>query len=84
MTKLSYKDKLRQTDREAFFTFISAIFITVVFWGSIWLFKDSDTTIFSMPLWFVASCLVGYLISIVVVLFLVKFCFKNIDFDEND
>lgn len=67
----------KQLDKEAIYTLGAAILITVVFWLAIFFTKDSSTSIFNMPLWFVLSCLGGYVLSVVVVIALVKLGMKN-------
>ncbi|WP_281757866.1 YhdT family protein [Succinatimonas hippei] len=89
MTKMT-QDKLKQTfrqmDKEALSTLITAAIITVYFWLTILIFKDDiSLTLFSMPLWFVLSCIGGYLLSIVAVIILVRKFMKNFsltDFDD--
>lgn len=81
---LSYKEKFVQIDKEALYTLLAAIFITILFWAFIFIFKDTQTTFFYMPLWFVTSCIGGYLLSIIVVIVLIKFCFKNFSLEEKD
>ncbi len=81
---LSYKEKFIQIDKEALYTLLAALFITIVFWLCIFLFKDTNTTLFYMPLWFVSSCIGGYLLSIVVVIVLIKFYFKNFNLEEKE
>lgn len=72
-----YAAKFKQLDAEALYTFLGAIFITVVFWLSIFLTHDSEVAIMQLPLWFVLSCLGGYVLSVLVVIFLVKFLLKH-------
>ena len=89
MTKL-HQDKLKQTfrqmDKEAFSTFITAVIITVYFWFTVFIFKDDiSLTLFSMPIWFVLSCIGGYILSVIAVIVLVRKFMKNFslaDFDN--
>ena len=89
MTKL-HQDKLKQTfrqmDKEAFSTFITAVIITVYFWLTVFIFKDDiSLTLFSMPIWFVLSCIGGYILSVIAVIVLVRKFMKNFslaDFDD--
>lgn len=74
-----YAAQFKQMDKEAWATLGAAVLITVVFWGVIALTHDLDLTFLTMPLWFVLSCIGGYLFSIVVVLFLVKKLMKNLE-----
>ncbi len=81
---LNYKEKFRQMDREALATTVCAVVITLFFWGAIFLFKDSPAEIMTMPLWFVISCLGGYLLSVVGVIFIVRVIFKDFELDDKD
>lgn len=89
MTK-QHQDKLKQTflqmDKEAFSTFITAVIITVYFWLTVFIFKDDiSLTLFSMPIWFVLSCIGGYILSVIAVIVLVRKFMKNFslaDFDD--
>ena len=89
MTK-QHQDKLKQTflqmDKEAFSTFITAVIITVYFWLTVFIFKDDiSLTLFSMPIWFVLSCIGGYILSLIAELVLVRKFMKNFslaDFDD--
>ena len=70
MRKLTYKEKFIQMDREAAATAICAVVIMAAFWAALLLLKDSPETLFEMPLWFSVSCLGGYVLSVVAVIFL--------------
>ena len=82
--KISYKEKFRLMDREALSTLICAVVITAVFWLSMFLLKDYQTTLLKMPLWFVVSCIGGYLLSVIGVIFIVRRYFVNFDLDDED
>lgn len=78
-SQADYAAQFKQMDKEALATLLAAILITLVFWGTIAVTHDLDVTFLTMPLWFVLSCIGGYLFSIVVVLFLVKKLMKNLE-----
>ena len=79
------KEVFRQMDKEALRTFITAIIITVYFWLTIFLFKDDiDVTVLAMPLWFVLSCIGGYLLSVAAIIVLVSKFMKNFSLKEFD
>lgn len=77
----SYKERFVQMDKEALATVLASAAITLYFWLSIWLFKDSAVTVLSLPLWFMLSCIGGYLLSIIAVFILVRRCMKNFPLD---
>lgn len=68
--------------REAVATFIAAVLTMVYFWVAILIFEKSPDTVLHMPLWFMASCVGGYLFSVIAVFWLVKRWFADIDLDE--
>ena len=69
-----YAAMFKQLDAEALYTLLAAILITLVFWLAIYLTHESSVSFWHMPLWFVLSCLGGYVLSVVVVVVLVN-CF---------
>lgn len=77
LTDEQYADTFKQLDAEALYTLIAAIIVTVVFWLAIFLTHDSTVSIWHLPLWFVLSCLGGYVFSVVSVIVLVKGFMKN-------
>lgn len=86
LDEAQYAAMFKQLDKEALYTMIAAIFITLAFWLTIFLSADSDVSLLHMPLWFVISCLGGYVLSVIVVIALVKLGMKNLPLhpDVND
>ncbi|MCK0535033.1 MULTISPECIES: YhdT family protein [unclassified Anaerobiospirillum] len=76
LTHEQYAAQFSQLDSEALYTFLAAVLVTVCFWLAIFLTHDSTVSIWHMPLWFVLSCLGGYVLSVGVVIVLVKFFMK--------
>lgn len=72
-----YAAQFTQLDKEALATVLAAVLITVLFWAAIYFTADIQSSILAMPLWFVISCLGGYLFSIVVVVVLVTKFMSN-------
>ena len=77
-----YDRALIASHREAVATLIAAVFTMIYFWAAILIFEKSPETVLHMPLWFMASCVGGYLFSVIAVLWLVKRWFVDIDLDE--
>ena len=77
-----YDRALIASHREAVVTLIAAVFTMIDFWAAILIFEKSPETVLHMPLWFMASCVGGYLFSVIAVLWLVKRWFADIDLDE--
>ncbi len=80
---LSYSEKFKVMDKEALATLICALLITLFFWGVIFLCADLELFMFGLPLWFILSCLGGYLLSILGVMFILKRYFVNFDLEQD-
>ena len=80
----AYYDALENADREARATFAGALLTALFFWGAIALLKDSERLAAGLPLWFWAAVIGGYVLSVAVVWWLVRFVFRpgNLDFSE--
>ncbi len=84
MKKLTYKEKFIRTDKEAKATFILALMIFIFFFASIFLSMETNIYILGMPLWFVLSCLVGYILSVVGVVVLVRHFMQDFSLDDDE
>lgn len=82
MIKLSRNEKFKQMDKEAIATFIASMVIFIYFWLTIFLFKNSIVYVCYMPLWFVLSCIGGYILSCIIIIILVKFFMKNFSLED--
>ncbi|MGN0908768.1 MAG: YhdT family protein [Succinivibrio sp.] len=80
--ELGYSQKFAAMDREALATVILAVALTVFFWGAVFLLKDRPEFVASMPLWFVVSCIGGYLLSVAGVMVLVRFFMTDFSLGE--
>jgi len=84
--KMSYKEKFIQMNKEAKATWIVAGII-IVFWfiSGFGVYELApEATIFFMPAWFVLSCFGSWILSIVLVVYLVKKVFKDFDLDDDE
>lgn len=81
---LSDREKFQAMDREAMATLVLAIVITAFFWGAIFLLKDTGLMLFSMPMWFMVSCIGGYLLSVGGVIWLVRKVMVDFPLDEEE
>lgn len=77
-----YNRALRASHKEAAATLIAGAVTAAFFWAAIILLQDSEITVFSFPLWFIVSCVGGYLLSVVAVIYLVRRVFVDIDLDK--
>lgn len=77
--RLSYKDAIRRSHREAAYTLAAALLLFLFFWCALFLTADSGVFLFGLPLWFWLSCVGGYLLSVVVVWFIVKKAFRHFE-----
>lgn len=73
-----YAQMFKQLDHESLATLVTAVLITLFFWLAIFLTCDSSSKFLHMPLWFVLSCLGGYIISVAGVIVLVKYFLKDL------
>lgn len=82
---LGYKEAVRQSHKEAFYTLLAAAFLCIFFWLAIFVTVDSDIFLLGMPFWFWLSCFGGYVLSVAVVCVLVKvlFCNFSLNFKED-
>lgn len=79
LSDLTYSQALSEANRQAFFSVLAALLITVFFWGGVYFTYDSLLAWWGLPLWFWLSCVIGYFFSIVVVYILVHYFFRPID-----
>jgi uncharacterized membrane protein YhdT len=77
-----YAKKFVQMDKEALYTLILSVVIFVFFWGAIFILQNCQATLWQMPLWFVISCIGGYLLSVVGVAVLIKYFIKDFDLED--
>ena len=77
-----YDRALAASHREAALTIGAAAVTMLYFWGALLLLEDSSETFCSLPLWFAAACLGGYVLSVVLVWLLVRCFFEDIDLDQ--
>lgn len=82
MPPTTYQQAHHQSNQEASFCLVGALFVTIFFWGAIFFTKDSLTVFFGIPIWFWLSCIGGYILSVAVVWILIGFKMKNFDFDD--
>lgn len=80
----SYSEKFVAMDREALATTILAVIITIFFWGAVFLLKNSSVFVASMPLWFVVSCIGGYLLSVAGVIILTRYFMTDFSLGEEN
>ena len=80
----AYYEALENADREARATIAGALLVALFFWGAIALLKDSERVFEGLPLWFWAAVIGGYVLSVAVVWWLVRFVFRSgtLDFSE--
>ncbi|MBR0596710.1 YhdT family protein [Sinanaerobacter chloroacetimidivorans] len=87
--KLSEKDRNRQMNKEALWSI--GLYVVFFLW---WYFtgygigeatSPADYTyVMGLPLWFFLSCVMGWVLTSVGVIILVKVIFKDFDLDSDD
>lgn len=84
MHKMTEKEKFIQMNKEAKATWIAAAVI-MVFWFAtgigIYEIFGAEWTILGMPAWVIISCVGSWILSIIAVVYLVRFVFKDFDLD---
>ena len=78
----SYARKFEQMDREAAWTLAVAVAVFVCFWAAVLLFRHDEVYVLGLPLWFVLSCLGGYVLSVAAVAVLVRLGMRDFPFDD--
>lgn len=79
-----YARKFVQMDKEALYTLILALVIFVFFWGAVFALQNCYVFLWQMPLWFVVSCVGGYILSVIGVLVLIKYFMKDFDLEDKE
>ena len=85
MDKMSYKEKFIQMNEEAKWTWIITI-ILIVFWfitGFGLYAVAPEAMLFNGPAWFFVSCFGSWILSIILVVWLVKSKFKDFPLDDD-
>ena len=81
---VSYKQKMDQANSEAKATVV-ALVVMVVAWIALGFgLANVDVTIFHTPLWVIGATLGVYVVSIVIVVVLKHFVFRNFDLDGEE
>ena len=80
--ELSYEEALRICDCEALSTMGVALFLALFFWAMIVWLGDSTAGWWGLPFWFWASCICGYVLSVVLTYWLVRRVFRSIDLEK--
>ncbi len=85
---MNFKEKNKQINKEARITVGLYIFFFIWWVGFAYGIGLKDVSeykyILGFPSWFFYSCILGYVMISVLLAFVVKKYFKDIDFDEND
>jgi uncharacterized membrane protein YhdT len=80
---MSYREKFIQMNKEAKATWISVAILIAFWWIAGFGTSSMDYTIFYMPGWFVLSCFGIWILSVMLVLFLVTKVFKDFSLDDD-
>lgn len=79
--KAAYHKALSTCNREAAVTLGVALFLTVFFWAAIAIFGECSAAWWGMPVWFWLSCIGGYVLSVVLSLWMTRCVFTEVDFE---
>ena len=81
---MDYKKKHALMRREALATIIAAVLVMVFWWVAGFGLAGLNFTIFYMPGWFVVSSFGSWLLSILLVIFLITRVFTDFSLDDED
>ena len=81
---MDYKKKHAVMRREARATLIAAALVMVFWWVTGFGLQHTGFTIFYMPGWFVVSCFGSWLLSILLVIYLINRVFTDFSLDDED
>ena len=80
----TYKEKMKQANREAKFTVVGLV-ATIVVWIALGFgLSGSSFEIFHTPIWIIAGCIGTWLFAIVVAVVISKVVMKDCDLDEEE
>lgn len=80
----TYKEKMKQANREAKFTVV-CLAATIVVWIALGFgLSGSSIELFHTPLWIIAGCIGTWLFAIAVAVVISKLVMKDCDLDEED
>ena len=81
---MTYKEKLRQANREAKATLIGLL-LTIIVWIALGLgLSGSTISLFSTPLWIIGGCLGAWIFAIIVSVVIGGKVMKDCDLDDED
>ncbi|MDR1376092.1 MAG: YhdT family protein [Synergistaceae bacterium] len=84
MTKMSYREKFIQMNKEAKATWIVAGILIAFWWIAGFGTAGMDYTLFQMPGWFVLSCFGVWILSIALVWLLTTKVFLDFSLEDDD
>ena len=84
MEKMSYREKFIQMNKEAKATWTAAAVLIAFWWLAGFGTSKIKYTIFQMPGWFVLSCFGVWVLSIVLVMVLITWVFKDFSLEDNE
>jgi uncharacterized membrane protein YhdT len=84
--KMTEKEKYKQCDKEAIITLVVTT-IYALWWyftgfGLNSLGVDALPWVMGLPMWFFLSCIIGWVGISIIIFFVIKFFFKNMDLGE--
>ncbi|MDR0383491.1 MAG: YhdT family protein [Spirochaetaceae bacterium] len=81
---MTYREKFVQMNREAAATGVAVALVAAFWWISGFALEKINFTLFSMPGWFVVSCVGSLILSACAALFLVKKVYKNFSLQDDE
>ena len=81
---MTYKEKLKQANKEAKAAVVALILTVIVWVVSGFGIAPLNITVFNTPLWIITGCFVTWIFAIFAAVFMSKFVFKDIDLDDGE
>lgn len=81
---MTYRDKLRQANREALAAVIGLV-ATIVVWAILGFgVAQTGIVIFSTPLWIITGCFGTFVFSVIVAVVMAKFVMRDVGLDDEE
>lgn len=83
-SRMKYKDKLRQANREALAALIALIAVIIV-WALLGFgVAQTGIVVFSTPLWIITGCFGTFLFTVVLVVIMARFVMVDVGLDDDE
>lgn len=81
---MDYKEKLKQTNKEALVAVISLVLVIIVWALSGFGVAATGIVVFSTPLWVVTGCFGTFLFTVLLTVVMARYVMKDVGLDEGE